>query len=675
MCVRAISSLIQKPEPVRGNTHHRVKVSKVPPEPNRITLTRQSVPLLRGRALWTRTWDEKVDAPEWFPHGLGSARPGLGLGIVDPLELRLSGSKLIAVSAGDGVTLLEDLDSRSTPYKESSARGIIEQLCFGLMRIHQNQGRLHGGVVPFNIQVAEDGRVGLWSVPTARLELSFGTLDPDWEIPYRSPQMLEGRSVSVADDIFSLGKLLLRLFCCGQDEFLNGSGDFPNGSETSPSLHSIYERCVNLDPQQRFQSVVELALALNPESEIGELDLVGASQDRLLGEVAFEEARVEDALAHWTDARRKDWLDLTVHNNLAVARMVRCEWNEALRDLERAHKISPYHPLVDCNTGFCFYRLRDLGTADLWLKRSCKINPGFAAPFKRLSDIALGEGNVEAALHTAMRALKAAPRCREARLLAASVLALLGDKPESGRHRAYALQLPERPEYADHLITRTTPPPWSLALAGQDASIFERLGVSPLGPISAHRYSTNLQLIRGRSLLDSILGTTPEQRSEPPWRVPWLKRTRADKPDGLLAGRIAEYVHSTGGMGALVEIRCESQRLAESEDFGKLLNDVAKHVALMSPTYLSREDIPPEVVAQRIEDERLAAIKEGKPALIAEKLAWGRAERLFQSQCLLDQPYYNDYSKTVESHVKEAKARFGERIAIKRFVRFELGAE
>ena len=153
------------------------------------TLTRQSVPLLSGRTLWTRTWDEKVDAPEWFPHGLRSARPGLGLGIVDPLELRLSGPKLIVVSAGEGITLLEDLESRRAPYNESSVRGVIEQLCFGLIRIHQLQGRLHGGIVPFNIQLTEDGRVGLWSVPAARLELSFGRLDPDWEIPYRSPQI------------------------------------------------------------------------------------------------------------------------------------------------------------------------------------------------------------------------------------------------------------------------------------------------------------------------------------------------------------------------------------------------------------------------------------------------------------------------------------------------------
>ena len=125
----------------------------------------------------------------------------------------------------------------------------------------------------------------------------------------------------------------------------------------------------------------------------------------------------------------------------------------------------------------------------------------------------------------------------------------------------------------------------------------------------------------------------------------------------------------------LLEIRCESEAVADSEAFDKLLNDVAKHIALMSPIYLSRDDIPSDLMTQRLNQERLAAFEEGKPELIADKLAWGRAERLFQSQCLLDQPYFEDYSMTVDTYIRETKARLGERIAIKRFVRFELGSE
>jgi elongation factor Ts len=621
--------------------------------------------------LWVRTWDDTEDVPEWFVHGLKNARPCLGMGIVEPLELRLSGSKLVTVSAGNGKTLLEHLTSSQTIFNESTARGVIEQLCYALLRVHLGQGRVHAGLTPFNVLITEDETAKLWSVPAARLELSFGAIDSAWEAPYRSPQLQEGRAPTVADDIYSLGKLLLRLLCKDQQILESHSGKLP--LNVSPSISRILQQCVHPERDRRFQSVVELASALDPETSIAQLDLTGACLDKELGVRAFLEDRVEDALAHWSDARRKDWLDLAVYNNLGVARGCQGRWDEAIYDLERAYKLFSFHPLVDCNIGYCQYKLGDLEAADFWLGRACTLNPGFGAPFRRRSEIALDAGHLQAALKPALEALMANPRCRESRRVTASVLDALGEQAEAERHRAFARQLEAEVPFSDHLITKTTSPPWSLVIGAHDSSIFKRLGASPRGPVPVAGW---LGREGGSATLEALasLGRTAKS-SNRPWAPPWRTKKKGTPLASLPVGRISSFTEPSGKVGVLLEFRCESESTADSETLSVLMQEIAMHIAAENPAYLSREEVPSEVVEQRLTRERQTAIDEGNPGPLADKLAWGRTERILQSQCLLEQPFQKDYSKTVEDHLKEVVAKLGERVCIKRFLRFEVSQQ
>ena len=634
------------------------------PEPSKITLSRQESKRLPGK-VWVRTWTAEEGIPEWFSHGLKSARPALGYGVIEPLELRITKQKLITVSTGEGRTLAEELAERTLGFDEETARGLVEQLCFALLRVH-NQKKLHGGLIPFNIHFNEEKRFELWSVPVARLELSYGALDPDWEVPYRSPQLRDGLSTDLTEDIYSLGKILLRLLCRSQEEFLKWEPENPESLVLTPPMNAVLERCFPWEPTMRFQSVTDLALALNPGSDIAKLDLDGSREDRALAEKAFREGRTEDALAHWTDARRKDWLELTVHNNLAVSRIIVGEWQEALQDLERAEKLYPYHPLVDCNFGFCHYKMRDLSAADYRLKRACTLNPGFAAPFKRLADIALGSGHPESALKFALNALAAAPNCRESRLLTATTMALVGDRTEAEHHQAYAEKLPETASFLDHLIMNDTQAPWAIVLGEHDSSILGRLGVDPRGPFPAHRYLSNLKAAERQRALSSLF----QAKKASHWKAPWKERLKSGGSADLPVARLVDYIHPFGEIGVLLEMRCQTEETAESEEFQKLSRDIAQQIAVMNPTYISRNEVSAELFEGRLQKERLA--EEGP---VSEQLAWGRTERFFESQCLLDQPYFEDYSKTVEAHLREARLILRERIAVARFVRFELGSK
>ncbi|MFA5507521.1 MAG: elongation factor Ts, partial [Vulcanimicrobiota bacterium] len=105
---------------------------------------------------------------------------------------------------------------------------------------------------------------------------------------------------------------------------------------------------------------------------------------------------------------------------------------------------------------------------------------------------------------------------------------------------------------------------------------------------------------------------------------------------------------------------------------GGMVNDVAMQIAAMNPRYVSREEVPQSVIDAELAGYRAAAIEEGKPENIADKIAQGKVDKYFQSQCLLEQPFIKDDSKTIESLLKETIARTGENMRIKRFARFDL---
>ena len=136
-------------------------------------------------------------------------------------------------------------------------------------------------------------------------------------------------------------------------------------------------------------------------------------------------------------------------------------------------------------------------------------------------------------------------------------------------------------------------------------------------------------------------------------------------------GLIGSYIHMGGKIGVLVEINCESDFVARTEDFQNLAREVAMHVAAASPQFVKREDVP----ADLLERERAIyrdQVKD-KPAQVIDKIVEGKVNSFYEQVCLLDQPSIRDPKVTIGQVVQQAIARLGENIAIPRFVRFKLG--
>ncbi len=138
-------------------------------------------------------------------------------------------------------------------------------------------------------------------------------------------------------------------------------------------------------------------------------------------------------------------------------------------------------------------------------------------------------------------------------------------------------------------------------------------------------------------------------------------------------GQVASYIHPGGKLGVLIEVNCETDFVAKTEDFQKLCLELAMQVAAMSPLYVKREDVPQDLIAKEQAGYRQAVLEEGKPEHMADKIATGKVEKYFEQQCLLEQPYMRDQSKKVMDLVKETIAKTGENIQVKRFSRFVLG--
>lgn len=140
-------------------------------------------------------------------------------------------------------------------------------------------------------------------------------------------------------------------------------------------------------------------------------------------------------------------------------------------------------------------------------------------------------------------------------------------------------------------------------------------------------------------------------------------------------GRVESYIHLGGKIGVLIELDCETDFVARTDDFRELARTLAMQVAATSPLAVRPEDLDPEVVASETAIYRQQAEESGKPAEIAEKIARGRLEKWFQEVCLLEQAFVKDPDRKVSDVVTEAVQRLGENIVVRRFVRFEVGGE
>jgi elongation factor Ts len=149
----------------------------------------------------------------------------------------------------------------------------------------------------------------------------------------------------------------------------------------------------------------------------------------------------------------------------------------------------------------------------------------------------------------------------------------------------------------------------------------------------------------------------------------------AAKKAGRIAaeGLIESYIHGVGKLGVLVEINCETDFVALTDEFKGLARDIAMQIAASKPEYVSRDEVPAEMVEKEKEILRAQAINEGKPEKIADKMVEGRIEKYYKDVCLLEQPFVKDTNLTVQQLLTEKIAKIGENISIRRFVRYELG--
>jgi elongation factor Ts len=140
-------------------------------------------------------------------------------------------------------------------------------------------------------------------------------------------------------------------------------------------------------------------------------------------------------------------------------------------------------------------------------------------------------------------------------------------------------------------------------------------------------------------------------------------------------GVIGSYIHPGAQLGVLVEVNCESDFVARTEEFQGLVHDVAMQIAALEPRFIRREDVTPEVLQKEREIQRDRAIAEGKPPQVAERMVEGRMNKFFEEVCLYEQPFIKDGTMTVGQLVATKIAKIGENIAVSRFMRFKVGGE
>jgi elongation factor Ts len=138
-------------------------------------------------------------------------------------------------------------------------------------------------------------------------------------------------------------------------------------------------------------------------------------------------------------------------------------------------------------------------------------------------------------------------------------------------------------------------------------------------------------------------------------------------------GSVGCYVHAGGKIGVLVEVNCETDFVARTDQFQQLCHDLAMHVAALDPRFVRREDVTDDVLAREREIYREQARQSGKPDAIVEKMVSGKMEKFFEENCLYEQRFIKDESVTVRELIEQAVARMGEKVSVRRFVRFKVG--
>ena len=138
-------------------------------------------------------------------------------------------------------------------------------------------------------------------------------------------------------------------------------------------------------------------------------------------------------------------------------------------------------------------------------------------------------------------------------------------------------------------------------------------------------------------------------------------------------GSVGAYIHAGSKLGVLVEVNCETDFVARTDDFQKLVHDIAMHVAAADPRFINKDEVTEEAVEREKEIQRERALAEGKPEKIVDKIVEGRMGKFYEEVCLLEQPFVKDNSTTVGEMIAAQIAKMGENITVSRMARFKVG--
>jgi len=151
----------------------------------------------------------------------------------------------------------------------------------------------------------------------------------------------------------------------------------------------------------------------------------------------------------------------------------------------------------------------------------------------------------------------------------------------------------------------------------------------------------------------------------------------ANKRSGRAAsqGTVASYIHMGGKIGVLLEVNCESDFVAKSDDFNNFVKDVAMQIAASSPDWVTRDEVPEHVLSKEKEILKEQALKTGKPEKVLDKIVEGKLSKFYSERCLMDQHFVKDQEKTIKQLLDELMAKTGEKCLIRRFARYQVGEE
>jgi elongation factor Ts len=138
-------------------------------------------------------------------------------------------------------------------------------------------------------------------------------------------------------------------------------------------------------------------------------------------------------------------------------------------------------------------------------------------------------------------------------------------------------------------------------------------------------------------------------------------------------GSVASYIHAGGKIGVLVEVNCESDFVARTDDFKELMHDIAMHIAASDPKFVRKEDVTPEAFEREKDIYRAQAAATGKPANVVEKIVEGKMEKFYEEVCLYEQPFIKEQTLSIAQLIASKIGKLGENISVRRFARFKVG--